>query len=127
MRGREEVGGGVVHQNIYHFRYLMDLDYEEDAAWECICNMHQWLLKRLFNTKTDYQKGHIVSSCESFGVILWGVSPGGWVGLMVLPHELNGSSRPHELNDTKSVLKFCYPCIYHTRTHSWRSDSTPPR
>ncbi|KAL5471586.1 hypothetical protein EMCRGX_G029713 [Ephydatia muelleri] len=43
-------------------KYLMDLDYEGDAAWECICNMHQWLLKRLFNTKTDYQKGHIVSS-----------------------------------------------------------------
>eukprot|EP00731_Ephydatia_muelleri_P020299 Em0013g26a len=47
-------------------KYLMDLDYEGDAAWECICNMHQWLLKRLFNTKTDYQKGHIVSSYLSF-------------------------------------------------------------
>ena len=36
-------------------RYLLELDCEGDPAWECITNVHQWLLKLLFTSKSNHQ------------------------------------------------------------------------
>ena len=36
-------------------RYLLELDCDGNPAWECITNVHQWLLKLLFTSKSNHQ------------------------------------------------------------------------
>ena len=36
-------------------RYLLDLDYSGDPAWECIIEMHQWMMKLLLSCKQEFQ------------------------------------------------------------------------
>ena len=39
----------------YTHRYLLELDCDGEPAWECITNVHQWLLKLLFTSKSNHQ------------------------------------------------------------------------
>ncbi len=48
---------------LYALRYLLELDCDGDPAWECITNMHKWMLRLLFNTKEEFQG--LVRTCES--------------------------------------------------------------
>ena len=36
-------------------RYLLELDCEGDPAWDCLSNMHQWMLRLLHNSKEEFQ------------------------------------------------------------------------
>ena len=36
-------------------RYLLDLDYSGDPAWECIIEMHQWMVRLLLDCKQEFQ------------------------------------------------------------------------
>lgn len=36
-------------------RYLLELDCEGDPAWDCLSNMHHWMLRLLFNSKEEFQ------------------------------------------------------------------------
>ena len=36
-------------------RYLLELDCEGDPAWDCLSNMHQWMLRLLYSSKEDFQ------------------------------------------------------------------------
>ncbi|KAK3704030.1 hypothetical protein QZH41_006179 [Actinostola sp. cb2023] len=36
-------------------RYLVELDYVGDPAWECLINQHAWLLKLLSSCRDDHQ------------------------------------------------------------------------
>jgi exocyst complex component 2 len=36
-------------------KYLLELDCEGDPAWDCLSNMHQWMLRLLYNTKEEFQ------------------------------------------------------------------------
>lgn len=36
-------------------RYLLELDCDGNPAWECISNMHKWMLRLLFNSKEEFQ------------------------------------------------------------------------
>ena len=45
-------------------RYLLELDCESDPAWDCISNMHRWLLRLLLSSKGEFQLGHVRTACE---------------------------------------------------------------
>lgn len=36
-------------------RYLLEVDCEGDPAWDCISNMHLWILRLLYTSKEDFQ------------------------------------------------------------------------
>lgn len=38
-----------------YFRYLVDLDYQGDPAWECLVHQKEWLLKLLTNCQEDHK------------------------------------------------------------------------
>ena len=36
-------------------RYLLELDCEGDPAWDCLSNVHRWMLRLLYNSKEEFQ------------------------------------------------------------------------
>lgn len=45
------------------FRYLVELDYQGDPAWECIVNQKDWLHKLLISCQEDHKaKGKFLIS-----------------------------------------------------------------
>lgn len=49
----------------FGFRYLVDLDYQGDPAWECIANQKDWLLKLLMSSQEDH-KSKGINHCFMF-------------------------------------------------------------
>ena len=65
---------GFVH---VYVRYLLELDCEGDPAWDTLCNMHQWMLRLLYNSKEEFQgtgkppSGEQTLSSHPTSTILW--------------------------------------------------------